>query len=81
MTPGADPHANVAAGSHLAPVVKTGFSIQLPAKGSVDLCGFIHGNGIGWAAGGTLFTDTAEILHPYIHRFINCQGKIGAHRP
>ena len=81
MTPGADPHANVAAGSHLAPVVKTGLRIQLPAECAVDLRGIIHGNGIGRAAGSALFTDTAEILHPDIHRFIRCQGKVGGHRP
>jgi len=32
MAPGADPHADVAVGSHFSPVVETGFIVQFPAK-------------------------------------------------
>ena len=74
MAPGANPHANVAAGSHLAPVFKTGLGVQFPTERAVDLRGLIHGDGIGWAAGSAFFTDAAEILHPDIHWFIGCQG-------
>ena len=36
MAPGADPHTDVAIGPDFAPVIKTGFGIQLPPQGAVD---------------------------------------------
>ena len=36
MAPGAYPHTDVAIGADFAPVVKTGFGIQLPTQGAVE---------------------------------------------
>ena len=80
VTPGTHPHAYVAVRTHLAPVVKTGFRIQLPAPGAVDLFLIIRRYGIRWAAVGALFTDFTKVFDTNVDRLIGNQGKVRRHR-
>ena len=79
VTPGADPHADVAVRAHLAPVVKTGFRIQFPAPGTVDFFLIIQRYGIRWATAGALFANLTEIFNPNVDRVIGNQGKVRCH--
>ncbi len=46
MAPRAHPHTDVAVGADFAPVVKTGFCIQLPPQSAVDFRLIIQGDGV-----------------------------------
>ena len=47
MAPGTDPHADITVGPHRSPVIKAGFSVELPAQRTVHFRGFVHRNGMG----------------------------------
>ena len=70
VTPGANPHANVAVRTDLAPVVETGLGIQLPAPGAVDFLLIIQRYGIRRAAVGALFTDLTKFFDANVDRVI-----------
>ena len=81
VAPGAHPHAYIAIRADFTPVIETGFGIQFPAPGTVDLFLIIQGNGIRRAAAGALFTDHAKILDPDVNRIVGDQGQVRRYGP
>ena len=80
VTPGADPHADVAIRAHLAPIIKTGFRIQFPAQGAVEFFLIIQQYGIRWATVSALFANPTKIFDTDVHRFIGNQREVRCHR-
>ncbi len=74
MTPGTYPHANVAIGSHLTPVIKASFSIQFPAQDTVDFFLITHWNRVGGAAVRAFFADLTKIFGADIDWYVRDQG-------
>jgi len=79
VAPGTNPHADVAIGAHLAPVVKAGFGVQLPASGAVDDLLIVRRYGIGRAAVGAFFANLAEIFNPDIDGAVRNQWQVGGY--
>ena len=62
MTPGAHPHANIAVGADLPPIVETRLRIQFPSHRAVELELITIRNRIGGTTARAFFAKAAKIL-------------------